>query len=156
MNFPQSIRTCFKKYAVFKGRATRSEFWWFQLFLVAVEFLAVCIDSLLLGYSWTDDMTPMVLLTDIALIVPMAAVTARRLHDVGMSGWFQIPMLMSYLYYLELIWPNMFDYTAVTVVLIAIVIYLVWLLIKLIKDSDLHANRYGPSPKSEGVAEAFS
>jgi uncharacterized membrane protein YhaH (DUF805 family) len=36
MTFADSIRTCFAKYADFNGTASRSEFWWFQLFLVLV------------------------------------------------------------------------------------------------------------------------
>ena len=35
MSFTQSVRTCFREYAVFRGRAVRSEFWWFFLFVMA-------------------------------------------------------------------------------------------------------------------------
>ena len=37
MTFAQSIETCFRKYATFKGRASRSEFWWFVLFWVLFQ-----------------------------------------------------------------------------------------------------------------------
>ena len=40
MNFIQSISTCMRKYVTFSGRATRSEFWWFYLFTVLVNFAA--------------------------------------------------------------------------------------------------------------------
>ena len=37
MSFTEAVRTCISKYATFDGRATRSEFWWFYLFIVIVS-----------------------------------------------------------------------------------------------------------------------
>jgi uncharacterized membrane protein YhaH (DUF805 family) len=74
----------FKKYAVFRGRANRKEFWLFQLLVLLVVFpgsIAVAIMSLLIPFlsaSWF-----MFLLT---CIVPYLAVSVRRLHDTGSSG----------------------------------------------------------------------
>ena len=65
---------CFKKYATFHGRASRSEFWWFFLF----NFLAAIIMSFIpfIGglYFWVS-------------LIPSLAVLVRRLHDVNRSGW---------------------------------------------------------------------
>ena len=60
MNFTQSISTCMKKYVTFSGRATRSEFWWFYLFTVLVNFAATSqassfVPALLDGQDMTEN-----------------------------------------------------------------------------------------------------
>ena len=78
MTFSESIRVCFSKYATFTGRASRSEFWWFVLFLVlASAACGVVSDKLSAVFT-------------IATLVPAVAVGARRLHDVDKSGWMQL------------------------------------------------------------------
>ncbi len=78
MTFTESIRTCFSKYADFKGCASRSEYWWWVLFCtIAVVALQVISDKLSAAFS-------------IATLLPYIAVTARRLHDTNRSGWFQL------------------------------------------------------------------
>ncbi len=62
-----AIKVCFQKYAVFSGRANRSEYWYFALF------------NLLLSLLFP--------LAAIALLLPSLAVCVRRLHDIGKSGW---------------------------------------------------------------------
>ena len=84
----KSIKICFKKYANFNGRASRSEYWWFQLFYIIVAFVAVIFDSMYIDNSQT--MGPLELVTTLALLLPALAVTARRLHDVGRSGWWML------------------------------------------------------------------
>jgi len=78
MKFEESIRVCFTKYATFEGRASRSELWWFVLFLVLVS--AAC--------SIVSDKLSAVF--TIATLVPAIAVTTRRLHDTDKSGWMQL------------------------------------------------------------------
>ena len=73
MNFIHSIKTCFRKYFVFKGRATRSEFWWFQLFATVLTFAGMSVDTLVLGFSLETAATPFVLIFTIAIILPSAA-----------------------------------------------------------------------------------
>ena len=51
MDFGTSIKTCFSKYAVFSGRASRSEFWWFPLFGLIGGVVTAVIDVMILGYS---------------------------------------------------------------------------------------------------------
>ena len=50
MNFQTSIKTCFNKYADFSGRALRSEFWWFVLFVSLGSIVVTIIDIMILGY----------------------------------------------------------------------------------------------------------
>lgn len=82
MTFFDSIKTCFTKYAEFNGRASRSEFWWWVLFL----FLASAAVSFA-GHTASA-------LFSLAVFLPNIAVTARRLHDTDRTGWLQLVVLI--------------------------------------------------------------
>jgi uncharacterized membrane protein YhaH (DUF805 family) len=76
-----------KKYAVFSGRARRSEYWYFALFNVIYLIVA-----LILHYRLRSNIEPLHLdviyfVYILALLIPNLALTVRRLHDVGKSGW---------------------------------------------------------------------
>jgi DNA-binding CsgD family transcriptional regulator len=82
MTFFESIRVCFTKYAVFTGKASRPEFWWFTLFVTLVaSALAYLSESLVSIFL-------------IATLLPQLAVGTRRLNDVGKSGWWQLFLLV--------------------------------------------------------------
>jgi uncharacterized membrane protein YhaH (DUF805 family) len=82
MTFFESIRTCFTKYADFKGCAARSEFWWWVLFyILASAAIGLVSQTLAAVFS-------------LATLVPYIAVTARRLHDTDRSGWLQLLALL--------------------------------------------------------------
>ena len=55
MNFQTSIKTCFNKFAVFSGRASRSEFWFFVLFGCLGGIITVIIDVMILGYPYEEN-----------------------------------------------------------------------------------------------------
>lgn len=78
MTFTESIKVCFSKYVDFNGRASRSEFWWFMLFLVLGTVAAGVVSNKLSG------------LFSLATLLPSIAVGARRLHDTDRSGWWQL------------------------------------------------------------------
>ncbi|QSX29232.1 DUF805 domain-containing protein [Shewanella cyperi] len=71
------------KYADFTGRARRTEYWMFVLFYMIFYVLLAGLEYLL-GASW------IVTLFTLALLLPSLAVGARRLHDTGRSGWWQL------------------------------------------------------------------
>jgi len=87
VGFIEAVKTCLGKYAQFNGRASRSEFWFFNLFLFIYLFVA----GFLLGMVGASDETygvaTLVLL--IPVFIPGIAVAARRLHDINQSGWMQ-------------------------------------------------------------------
>ena len=83
MGFGQAIATCFRKYAVFRGRASRSEFWFFVLFQILVTIPLIAIDIVV--FRGTNALATLWLLI---MFLPNLAVTVRRLHDIDMSGWF--------------------------------------------------------------------
>ena len=87
MDFKTSIETCFKKFADFKGRASRSEFWYFYLFSYGTIGLLVFLN---LRSPQDDFYWWLIGIFIVVIIVPFTAVTARRLHDVGKSGWWQL------------------------------------------------------------------
>ena len=103
MDFGEAIKVCFNKFANFEGRARRSEYWWFILFVNLVSMVTCGIAS-------------------IVFLVPVIAVTARRLHDIGRSGWWQ---LISF------------------VPLAGAILLLIWT----VQDSTPGTNEYGPNPK---------
>lgn len=78
MTFTDSIQVCFKKYADFSGTASRSEFWWFTLFLVVTGAILHLVGIFLS------------LVFFLATFIPALAAGARRLHDTGRSGWLQL------------------------------------------------------------------
>lgn len=85
MDIQTSIKTCFSKYAVFSGRASRSEFWFFYLFILLASIATVIIDVIILGYS-LDTYTPINSIFVLITLIPSYAVGCRRLHDVNRSG----------------------------------------------------------------------
>jgi len=110
------------KYADFSGRARRSEYWWFFLIQMILAFALFLADGIL-GF-WIPQLGMGVLsaVMTAGLFVPSIAVTARRLHDVGLSGWWQL---------------------ALFVPLAGLFVFLYFAL----RDSIPGRNDYGPNPK---------
>ena len=91
MDLITAIKTCFKKYFVFNGRAKRSEYWWFFLFTAIVGVITGILDAVIFpGFTETLGTGPLRLLFNVAVITPGIAVGARRLHDTKRSGWWQL------------------------------------------------------------------
>ena len=87
-----AISVCYRKYFDFKGRASKSEFWSFFLFLAIVGIVLVLLFFVLLGSEGVA--VWVLILLFILNFFPYIAVTARRLHDFGRSGWIQCIFLI--------------------------------------------------------------
>lgn len=75
MSFVDAIKTCLSKYADFKGRASRSEMWFFFLFYILAAVVASVVSEALAALVY------------LGLLLPTLAVEIRRLHDLDKSGW---------------------------------------------------------------------
>ena len=111
-----------KKYAVFSGRARRMEYWMFILVNIIISVVLVIIDSLIGTIIRQGGFGLLQGLYSLAVLIPTLAVTVRRLHDTGRTGWWILIGLIP-------------------------VIGNIVLLIFLVLDSEPGANEYGPNPK---------
>ena len=115
MSFMDAVKSVLSNYVGFSGRARRSEFWWYVLFLVIVDVVAAVLNNAL-GTTLVST------LVGLALLLPNLAVGARRLHDVGRTGWWQL----------------------IALTLIGIIVLIVFW----VGDSQPGDNKYGPNPKA--------
>lgn len=92
--FMEAVRYCFFNYARFSGRASRSEFWWFVLFNFVASIVLGIVDAVLFGQMADQGMSPISSLYSLVVLVPSLAVGARRLHDIGRTGWWQLIALL--------------------------------------------------------------
>ena len=79
MTFLESVSTCLKKYFVFEGRASRSEYWWFQL-IVSPSYLISTILENEIAYFFLG--------ITLFTLIPAISAGVRRLHDTNRSGFF--------------------------------------------------------------------
>ena len=178
MGFVEAVKTCLKKSFVFKGRARRSEFWWWTWFSfiigLAVSFVADEIpdDNLLLTLLFTLGMLAFCIYLGIANF----AVSTRRLHDIGRSGWwYGVTLIFGVVWTVWMIVKmiglvggmdldhvdvesDAFSLTLLKemwdVILIPYILYIAYSILLLVwycKDSQPGANKYGENPK--GVVE---
>jgi uncharacterized membrane protein YhaH (DUF805 family) len=89
MQIFHAIKSGFKSGLDFAGHSTRPEFWGFVLFMIAGGVAAHYFDAFILGYS-PSSFGPVLLAFLTLTIIPYLAVGARRLHAMGMSGWWQM------------------------------------------------------------------
>ncbi len=95
MTFIDSVKTCFKKILDIQGRASRSEYWWFVLFVALVPtivmFFLFFVVVLLGGGNLADSNSFAILILLISFgpaVVALTTVSVRRLHDLNKSGWY--------------------------------------------------------------------
>jgi uncharacterized membrane protein YhaH (DUF805 family) len=100
LDFVEAIRSGFRNYATFSGRAPRSEFWYWTLFAAIATAAANMIDSVL----FIGLVSPLV---SLLLLLPGVAVSVRRLHDLDRSGWWLLLTLTGIGIILLLIWDCM-------------------------------------------------
>jgi len=110
-----------KKYAAFTGRARRREYWTFTIVNDIISLVLSVIEDLT-GIAAETDIGVLIVIFSLFVLIPSLAVSVRRLHDTGRSGWWLL------------------------IGLIPIIGALV-LLIFFVLDSQAGTNEYGPSPK---------
>jgi uncharacterized membrane protein YhaH (DUF805 family) len=99
MSFPEAVRTCFRKYAVFEGRASRAEFWFFRLFsllFIIGMFMLFAFLAPLIGDPGTMKIVfyiP-VFICAVTIGLPLVACSVRRIHDTNASGWWYLAWLI--------------------------------------------------------------
>ncbi len=161
----EAVKTCFKKFFDFKGRARRSEYWWFMLFTLVVWWVI----------SFLGTMTPVFtyigLILVLLLSIPQFSALTRRLHDSNHSGWWVFAMFVCFLVFYGsfavMLAPHMSalmgegDNMAITlavhpspqamsVAAVAGFCYFILFIITLVfavMDSHWTENKYGSSPK---------
>jgi uncharacterized membrane protein YhaH (DUF805 family) len=88
MGFGESIKHVFSNLTNFSGRASRSEFWWFYLFLVIVEIIFAVILNVVVGNSSSGSLSTFLFyVIYVVLFLASLSVSVRRLHDSNKSGW---------------------------------------------------------------------
>ena len=131
MGFGEAVKSFWSKYATFKGRSRRSEYWFIQLFLVLTNLAVAAIDLILMN----GDVERFIanggggivgLIWILVTIVPALAVLVRRLHDTGKSGWWALIGFIP---------------------LAGAIVLLVFTVL----NSDAGENKYGESPKASPV-----
>ncbi len=103
MDFTTAVKTCFNKYATFSGRAVRSEYWWFVLFLIIANIVASVLDLAIMGNGGMG-FQPISTIFALATLLPSLAAGARRLHDTGRTGWWLLIAFIPILGAIVLIW----------------------------------------------------
>lgn len=111
MSFIDAVKTCFRKYTNFSDPATRPEYWWFALFNFLISIVLDLTGVRAIGLLWL-----------LVILIPSLAVTVRRHHDAGRSGWWILT---------SLIWP--------------------WAVVLLCYPSKLVNNKYAPD-RGSGAA----
>jgi len=114
MNMKEAVVSVLSKYVDFSGRARRSEYWYFTL--------AYAIVSIIVGIiAKVTGLNILSTILSLAVLLPSLAVGARRLHDIGKSGWWLLINLTG----------------------IGAIVLLIWA----VTDSQAGSNQYGPNPK---------
>ena len=86
----------FKKYAVFQGRAARSEYWLYNLVVGILSIVAMAADVTLGMADEETGLGPLSFIVLLAVIIPGLAVSIRRCHDLDKPGWLLLLAFVPY------------------------------------------------------------
>jgi uncharacterized membrane protein YhaH (DUF805 family) len=116
MTFFEAAAKCYRKYFVFKGRAPRTEFWWFVVLTILVAW-PLFLSEIEEG-TWFTILSFIYFILTLSAAIPLTAVWTRRMHDVDKSGW---------------TWMFVF------IPIVGLILILRWAS----KEGDMEANKYG-------------
>lgn len=119
VSFSQAVRMAFDSYCRFQGRSSRSEYWWWVLFVAILSFCIGIIEGIL-GFSMTAVRTTSGILS-LGLLLPGLGLSVRRLHDIGKSGWWILLGLIP---------------------VVGAIVLIIWFA----RNSQMQDNQYGPVP----------
>jgi len=117
MNFGQAISSGFRNYVTFGGRASRSEYWYWVLFVVICAIVTAILDHALFDES---ALSPLNTIFSLVTFLPGLAVGVRRLHDTNGTGWWLL----------------------ISLTVIGIIVLIVWFC----QRGTIGSNQYGPDP----------
>lgn len=117
MNFQEAIASGFRNYVTFSGRASRSEYWYWVLFAILAGVASSILDAAMFS---AGAVSPINSIVNLVLFLPGLAVSVRRLHDIGRTGWWLL----------------------ISLTIIGIIVLIVWFCQK----SDAGSNAYGAAP----------
>jgi uncharacterized membrane protein YhaH (DUF805 family) len=139
MSFALAIKTCFSKYVNFSDRASRPEYWWWQLFVLIGVFGLAMLSAATTSPSTTPDestsgsdaVAGLLVVFILAVLLPSVAVAVRRLHDQSKSGaW----LFISFIPYVGGI----------------------WMLVLMASKGTPGPNNYGPTPGEAAAIATYS
>ena len=126
VSFQNAVGLSFQHYFDFKGRSTRSEYWWWLLFVVLAGIALTIVDMGIGTFNYESGDGLLSGLFKLATLIPGLALGARRLHDINKSAWWLL-MWLSFL------------------LIIPVIVLLVWAA----RQGDNGTNRYGPDPRGQ-------
>lgn len=133
-----------RRFADFAGRSRRMEFWVFVLMVLVGQLLANYTDALARAPALIGRLHTTEALFTLAALVPTAAVSVRRLHDLGRSGWWMLLLAVPYALWLATASGSAINSGALLIFAIAAL----GLLVVLVQPGDTSPNRYGDDPKA--------
>lgn len=154
MGFGQAIQTCFRKYVTFRGRAPRSEFWYFTLFSFLLGIGAGILDEMFFRPTTASQNGPISSILTLAMFLPSLAVSVRRLHDTNRSGFWLLAFYGAIIVGVAVFAISMFESLrtgaispAYSIGLLAIVLgAMIWLLVWFCQRGTTGPNRFGADP----------
>ena len=150
VTFQNTIKLGFQHYFDFNGRSTRSEYWWWVLFVVITGIVLSLVDMTIGTYNYQDGNGIINGVFKIATLIPSLALGARRLHDINKSGWWLL-MWLSFLLIIPIVillvmwvwlWFAVFLFVPM---ILATITLLVWAT----KQGDNGPNKYGPDHRQD-------
>ena len=145
MNLHTATIKCLNNYFNFNGRAKRAEYWYFFAFYLLTFFCIVMLENLFdLNLWWLST------IVGVGYMIPYFAVGARRLHDVGKSGWLQVLPIIFQVLPIIFAWIGDFIPISEAFLIFMSVLFIgstIYLLFLFICESEKKNNKYGPVPK---------
>jgi uncharacterized membrane protein YhaH (DUF805 family) len=154
MNLVQSVKTCFKKYFVIDGRASRSEYWWFLLFASFSPLLLIVLIAFLFSGEKSENFYSIIILIFyLPVLAPWITVSIRRLHDLDKSGKIFIPyIVLETIITIDTYFPGLNFKLLMILEFISVVLMVYFFIIFMFKGSN-KKNKYGSPIKLQSLAK---